>query len=444
MSLGKLPAARTLTRAWFGTVVTNGVLLIVGMTTGILAARLLGPEERGVLGAIMFWPSLFAAAARTGIDEALVRHWAAHAASAASLVASAMGIVVFAGLSVWLLTIPLVPVLVGVRQQASAEFVAIFAGMWIVAVNTNAVLGAADRAAGRFVRANVLRAGPNLLYLSGIALLVLSNGVTVANFAAAALVGLVLTVVVRLVIGYGAHPARPSRELLETLTRTGIRFHAGALAALVSSHADRAILFLIFSDHEAGLYVAAWTFAASGLTALASAVAFVLAPNLAAERDPARARAMLAVGLRRVALLLYTGVGGALLVTPWLMPLLFGSAFAEAVPMAMFMLIAVVPLMLRQTAVSCLRALGEARIGVTSELAAMGGFLLAASLLIGVGGRAEALAAATIVGNVAGLAMVGCHLVRHHGLSVRVWALPGSEMVADARTIALRLRGAIL
>ncbi len=431
----------TLGRAWLGTVATNGVLLIGGMTTGILAARLLGPEQRGVLGAVMFWPSLLAAMARVGVDEAIVHHWSRHPGRQGALLASAMAIVLAVGVSAWLLTVPLLPGLLGSERQAFVAFTTIFAAFWIPAVNMNAVLSAADRAAGRFGRANVLRVGPNLLYLAGIILLVVGDAISVAAFAVAALAGLLSILAVRLILGFREVAARPTRAPIELLARTGARFHAGVLAAQLSAHADRAILFLVFSDHVAGLYLAAWTFAASGLATVTSAVGFVLAPALAAERDRAGARALLAAGLRRTALLLYIGVGGALLVTPWLLPLLFGSAFADAVPMAMLLSIAVVPLTLRQTTVLCLRALGEARLGVTGELAALAGFLLAASILWAVGAGAEGLAAATIAGNACGLAAAARHLRRSHGIAPRAWLVPGPDMLRDGfQKVAILVR----
>src|SRR5713101_4590346 len=51
---------------------TNGLSAVLGITTGMLAARLLGPQGRGELAAIQTWPSFIATLAMLGLPEALV------------------------------------------------------------------------------------------------------------------------------------------------------------------------------------------------------------------------------------------------------------------------------------------------------------------------------------------------------------------------------------
>lgn len=44
--------------AWAGTFATNVLILLIGLATGILFPRLLGPEGRGALATVIFWPAL--------------------------------------------------------------------------------------------------------------------------------------------------------------------------------------------------------------------------------------------------------------------------------------------------------------------------------------------------------------------------------------------------
>src|SRR5207245_11440479 len=46
--------------AMLGTFATEGFLVLVGILTGSLVARLLLPEGRGALAAVLFWPQLLA------------------------------------------------------------------------------------------------------------------------------------------------------------------------------------------------------------------------------------------------------------------------------------------------------------------------------------------------------------------------------------------------
>lgn len=54
------------------TVAANVTLAALGMVSGILAARLLGPHGRGQLAAIQTWPSSIATLAMLGMPEAVV------------------------------------------------------------------------------------------------------------------------------------------------------------------------------------------------------------------------------------------------------------------------------------------------------------------------------------------------------------------------------------
>lgn len=56
--------------AWLGTFATNGVGLAIGMATGILAARLLEPEGRGLLAVLQFWPGLLWSIGMLSVAEA--------------------------------------------------------------------------------------------------------------------------------------------------------------------------------------------------------------------------------------------------------------------------------------------------------------------------------------------------------------------------------------
>ena len=47
-------------RNWLLTFGVSGVNALIGIATGVMAARLLGPAGRGALAALMLWPALIA------------------------------------------------------------------------------------------------------------------------------------------------------------------------------------------------------------------------------------------------------------------------------------------------------------------------------------------------------------------------------------------------
>lgn len=421
-------------RAWFNTVTANLVLLGTGMATGVLSARLLGPEGRGLLSAVTFWPMLVAGLATLSLPEAIVARSATIVRDAGAIGSSALLLGLCAAASAVLPLAPALTYLLGPERADFSTLALWFAIGWLPIWNMNAILVGLDQASRKFVIVNVLRIAPSLLYLAGICALWASGNVSPTALAWAMLGAAVLTLALRLLFGWRRLVGIPDKTNLVLLLSFGLRFHAHAVLFLLASQADRMVLVLAFPDAEVGHYVVATTFAQSGLAAVTSAVSFVLFPAMAAEPDRARAHALLALWLRRTALFLYVAVPASLVVTPWLLPFLFGPAFTDAVPIAAILLLAMIPLALRQTIIRCLRAFGEARIGVTSEGASLAVFALAVGPLMLAWGP-TGIAGATLLGQLAGLLVCARHLTSRHDIASRTWLLPGREGLVDAISI---------
>ncbi|HKM55935.1 MAG TPA: hypothetical protein VJY33_21190, partial [Isosphaeraceae bacterium] len=75
----------------------NVVMAIIGLASGLLAAKLLGPQGRGELAAIQSWPMLFAALALLGMPEAVVYYSSRYPGRAADYLGTARVIALIAG-----------------------------------------------------------------------------------------------------------------------------------------------------------------------------------------------------------------------------------------------------------------------------------------------------------------------------------------------------------
>src|SRR2546426_8502326 len=62
---------RSMKVAMFGTFATEGFTVLLGILTGSLVARLLLPEGRGALAAVLFWPQLLAGIGFLSLGEAV-------------------------------------------------------------------------------------------------------------------------------------------------------------------------------------------------------------------------------------------------------------------------------------------------------------------------------------------------------------------------------------
>jgi O-antigen/teichoic acid export membrane protein len=126
-------------------------------------------------------------------------------------------------------------------------------------------------------------------------------------------------------------------EVLREALSFGSRAWVGNLAAIANNRLDQLLMIPLVSPRQLGLYVIAFTignFTSAGVGALSSAVS----PRVS-RGDIDLLKRGLRLTLWGVALL-------HLLIAiplPWLIPLIFGDAFAPAVPMAWLLLLAGVP-----------------------------------------------------------------------------------------------------
>jgi O-antigen/teichoic acid export membrane protein len=426
-------------RAWLLTFATNVAILATGVATGVLAARFLGPEDRGLLAAVQFWPALLASLGFLSLGEAVVyrasRSTLAPRDFAATVLALALGLsLAAAGAGALLL-----PALVGADRAAWLGTATAYLAAVAAAGFVGHALLSLDQAGQRFRRYNLLRLVPSAIYLAGLLALVALDRLSVATALWAGWAGALAVAVARLGLWRGALAGgRPDRAEAGRLLRDGWRFHGAGSLAILAAQADRLVAVALLDDREVGLYAAAATFAWAGPGVLAQSVNTVLYPRLAAEADPAAAAALLARGLRRTLPVLLAGVALTLAAAPWLVPALFGAAFAPAVPLALALACAAAPAVLVQTLARCLRAFGDARHGMLGEAVTLATFLaLAWPLARALGPLGVALAA--LGGNLAGAALLGTALHRRFGVPWSAWLPPRAstlgELAGDARRL---------
>src|SRR5512145_3221427 len=58
-------------RHYVSTLAANGAILLLGIVSGVLAARLLGPAGRGELAIVTLWPIALATLGNLGINQAV-------------------------------------------------------------------------------------------------------------------------------------------------------------------------------------------------------------------------------------------------------------------------------------------------------------------------------------------------------------------------------------
>ena len=195
-----------------------------------------------------------------------------------------------------------------------------------------------------------------------------------AAFVWASWLGTALTALVRLYQNREALCARPALSEARRLLAFGARLHGAALLAVLLAVADRFVVVTFWDDTSLGLYVVALTLATAGLSLVTGAFNVLLLPRLVLARDVAAQRRIMGETLRYVSLLLTVGTAVLLLLCPWLLPFLFGDAYAGAIGLCLVLLLAYLPTALRQVIVHGLCGTGDWRPRILAEGLALGAF----------------------------------------------------------------------
>ena len=318
----------------------TAAIQLANLATGILTARLLLPEGRGQLAAIMLWPGLIAALGGLSLNTAAAYASARDDARSGTIFGTVTALA--AALSIVLVLVGLAAIPFAYAGQApivlslatlALSFIPLnlFGLSWMAILQGRLAIGAFS----------VLRTLMPFGYVTFI-LVALALGradltwFVVAFLAASAVVAVGAFAVLA---QRGDVGASASRALAGELLRYALSSHLGYAISVLAQRLDQALIALFLAPEQLGLYVVAL---ASGGAALlvGSTMELVAFPKTAAARDDAE-RADVVARYTRAALALALLAAVVLIpLLPWLIELLFGRAFALAADAARILAVA--------------------------------------------------------------------------------------------------------
>jgi O-antigen/teichoic acid export membrane protein len=360
------------------TAATNAVLAVIGLITGVLAARLLGPEGRGHLAAAVAAGSLVGAIGALALGESLVFFVGRRVRPpmvvlrTATLVGTVSMVVLIA-----LAWVAMPWVLAGQPGAVDAARAYAFIGLPFVLAGFPITL---VRALQRYGAWNLLRLLAPLCWLAVLGFFTLTRNRTVAELAVAFVAAQMLAVPLVWSVARGPKRTRGSVDL--TLVRPMLRYGAPLLVATLpltlNLRFDQILIANMEAADQLGLYAVSVSWAAIGLPLMA-AIGSVLFPRLAAM-EPGDAQVVLARSSRcGVVIALVIAVVSAFS-APTLVPLLFGRSFTVPFLLPVMLALATSVLGLNGIIEEGLRGLGEPRSVLVAELA---GLAVTALLLFG-------------------------------------------------------------
>ena len=361
---GRFSNRRAYAQTLIATVFTRGI----GVITGILAARLLGPIGRGELAVIVFLPTVLALIGEIELPRSIAVE-ASNGSLPAKLIPTSVWLALILGVIQAVILIGVLPL-----YLPSDKLYLLPASRWFMlylpATYVTAALMGGDQGQGRFGRFSFLMVLPGAIY----AIFILGFGLAARTpnvFALCLLSSAMLTAIVRVAMDGRCNPlGLPDPALARKLLVRGANFYLPAIAGFLLSRADLFILVRIVPTREVGLYAVAQAIALGQMGAVLPFVHVGFAA-VARERESPSALAVLAQHFR-LAQIAAIGMGVlAAALTPWAIRALFGAEFRGARIATYFLIGATSFWGASQMLEQGLRAAGHPRIGIVSNLAGL-------------------------------------------------------------------------
>ncbi len=320
--------------------VTTAIIQVVNILTGLLAARLLGPEGRGELAEIMLWPGLLIEFGILALSDALLYRAATRSAAPKTLFATIMflGAVLSAVLIViGYFVIPFALVGESARLEGTIDlYIVAYIPIYLFALFVATMFQGHLDIKGW----NVVRLLVGTGYLGFILLLWATGNIGVNGFAFAFVAGTALSGVVGLfwLWRQGWVSWKPDFAAAKALLGYGLRVHVGEIVNSARQRVDQAAVAIFLSAHDLGLYAVALT-VANGPMILVNTIAGIAFPKISAAPDKEEKLRIFGVYLRLAMVMSTASAVSLAILAEFLVPLIFGQNFYRSATISQIMLI---------------------------------------------------------------------------------------------------------
>jgi O-antigen/teichoic acid export membrane protein len=380
--------------------------IILSLGTSVLLARTLGPEGRGLLLALTFWPALFAALLNLSLNESTAYHIAKRVGTPDFRTAvSASGHLVILTAIVATCT-ALIALYFAVPEQYRGYLglVMLYTLTFIPLSHGEQWLRGILQGRGAILSLSALRLIQPIIYFGILFALSVQGLLDVSSAMVVGVIAIFMSLVVGVVV------VRPSMLVAKSglnweIASTGWRFHKANLLLYSASELDKLIVLFLLTTTQAGLFAVAIAVSSIGTGVVLQSLGLMLMRDMAEASDGKSRRSIFIVNIRAAIGVLLVGNGVAAVLAPWAVPLLFGASFAAAVPVTVLLLGMGALKGARQMIDKTLRANHHTRTGMIGEAVAFGGLAILGSIGAVAGGL-EGLALGALIAQAAALIVV--------------------------------------
>lgn len=326
-------------RQSLGGIATNGAIQLISFGIGILVTRALGPEARGIYFLIMTFIGVVVTVGTLGLPNANMVFIAQRRYALGTLHANSIGAALALGGVAFLAYGLLHKALSGSILAGVPEGYIVWGLCQTPLLFYENFWSSLAIGMGRVGQYNLFllwRTVGTALVVAGLfALRALNVESLLAVWTIANLAGVVW--MAQVLLSLTLEPLRPSRAALEEALRFGLRLHLGGIATITWQRFDSFFLNVMHGAAAVGQYSLA--------VALTEGLWRVAGPVVNAIQHPVtssggeEACALTRRVLRHVTFILLILGGGLGVSAPWLIPMLYGQAFAPAVPATQILLV---------------------------------------------------------------------------------------------------------
>ncbi len=315
---------------------SNIALTISGALTGILAARLLGPEQRGMLAAVFAWVAILGAVSQMGITQALTFHVAQKLDSASQLLTSALVIILSQSICIFVMGYILVKILLP-GNCSLGDLILVYLLSIPLASVTSYVFSVA-LGLGRYLEFNFLRILLTNVPFLGVLTSSLLQVNNVSTLIMLILLFYIISAICSIVIAQSRfHLSAPSNIHYRRLISYGLRSWLGDLSSVANARIDQFVLALYVPNLQLGYYAVAMSYS-NLLSPISQAFSIVLFPHIATNPDHAnndiRLVSLANMGMSLVGFFLLAILDG------YCIPALFGPGYEPALQLTRVLLVA--------------------------------------------------------------------------------------------------------
>lgn len=413
------------------------------MVTGVVAARVLGPEDRGYLAVIVFWPQLLVSLFRLPFSDAFVvlaKAQEDQRGISSLFYAAARDALQWSGL-----LMPVVSIIVWIILHPYPDTIrwsSVAFGLFLMFFSQQSQLyNGLLRFEKKFNLVNAFRIFVPISYLF-FSILFAVFGLGIAGFVVAHILSIILSYTIRIFLKIPAikEKSEPfqSKQVRE-MRATVIRFLWSTVLFQLNGKLDRALVIATSSAVDVGVFVVAMTVAGliNGIVStMMQSVGLPQLVSLAEER-----KIVVIQRLIRLTWMLAILIALATaFVSPIIVPIAFGREFIDAGYLGSAIALASVLVPVRQALTPVLLSERQENWVSVSNLAYMIVFIAVFSIGLLLGLK-WAVVPALVIGNVTIVTLMWFRLTRvRRGLSIRTWITPSVKTIRELTLVVFSSR----